>query len=493
MGKYLLKPWLVIFVFTLFYLLNAHNNFFPLVEIGHLLLGLIFFYCVGILIYLSCLLILKNKQSALILSLLLQLFVLFYGVIYDQVSIYFPLIARHSVLCIAYAVLCILLLILLSKVTIEKRQQIIIRNTIIFVALTIFELGRLALLVINQPSKEAPITSSSNQAAKPDIYLLVMDEYSSTEALSCYFNMDNRYMDSFLLQSGFYIFPKSKSNYMRTTFSVASILNFDYVNGLQPSKNTNTNDIILSLKKIKFNRLYQLLEQRGYRTVNYSNFDIYKNPSATRQTFRLFNDRLLTANTLMGRLTTDLGWNVRWPLLKNLLGTGDSWQTFRDINERTIQKILAEPSLKTSQPKFVYTHLFMPHPPFLYDSLGRLNEEKYFSIDKHYAPAYVPLYLSYLHYTNKKLMEIIRTIQLNTNNKAVIILTGDHGYRVRDKKLPDEHFFANMQAVFFPNRDYEQCYPSASPINAMRIVGNKFLGTNYPLLKDSSIKLGETW
>lgn len=493
MSKYLFKPWFAIFIFTFFYLLNAHNNFFPLVQISQLLFGLTFFYGIGMFIYFICSLILRNNQSALLLSLLIQLLVLFYGVIYDLTSINFPLIARHSVLCIVYTVLCIFFITLLSKSTIIKRQQIIIRSTIIFIALTIFELGRSTLLVINQADKEAPIESSSGQAVKPDIYLLVMDEYSSTEALASYFHMDNSYMDSFLLQSGFYLFPKSKSNYMRTTFSVASILNFDYVNGLQPSKNTNTDDIILSFKKIKFNLLYQLLEQRGYRTVNYSNFDIYKNPSATRQTFRLFNDRLLTANTLIGRLTTDLGWNIRWPLLKNLLGTGDSWQTFRDINERTIQKILAEPLVKTSQPKFVYTHLFMPHPPFLYDSLGRLNEEKYFSIDKHYAPVYVPFYRSYLKYTNKKLMEIISNIQFTTNNKAVIILTGDHGYRVRDEKLPDEHFFANMQAVFFPDRDYEKFYPSASPINTMRIVSNKFLGTNYPLLKDSSIKLGETW
>lgn len=476
-----------IILLPLFYLLNLFNNYFPLVQVINILGGFIFFSLIGIFIFLF-LLVIQKKSKAVLTSFVLLFYILFYGAFYDLFSSHIPGLAKHSVLSGLFALIFCLFFLLTRSFSTLQTERFIKVLTIILAALLFFETARsLILQITGNPKNEISKNIKTQPNQKPDVYLLIMDEYTSSETIASYYHGDNSEMDSFLLRSGFYQFTKSKSNYKRTPFSVASILNLDYTNGVSKVKNSESEELIRSYKKIKFNLLFNLYEQHGYRTVNYSNFDINKNVSPTLQTARLFNDRLLTANTLFGRLTTDLGWQIKSPLLKNLLGTGVTWQTFRDYNERTLKIINEEATFKSDKPKFVYTHLFMPHAPFLYNASGIPNNEKKFSIQNQHTPDQIPMYLQYVQYTNKKIQEIVRNIKYHTNNKAIIVIMGDHGYRVTDHRLPADHLFANFQAVFFPDRQYQLFYSTATPVNVMRLVTNKALHTNYPLLKDSCI------
>ena len=456
----------IILLFPLFFVLNSWNTYYSLVSLPNLFISIGIYGLMSLLIYIVFAFLYKSAYTSLLLTLFTQFFLLFYGALHDMLSLYFPVIAKHSFLSLTFLLLFFLFSILLKRKTEFTLQNIVRKAIVIIAALIIFELGRWVYLSATTLNSNNPVTQSTDKynTAKPDIYLLIFDEYTSTKALQSYYQFNNSGIDSFLHRSGFYLFPDSKSNYMRTAFSVASILNFDYVNGIKETKHTDTKDVILSYKKIKHNRLFQILEESGYQTINYSNFDIYKNPSKTRQTFRVFNERLIASNTFFGRITTDLGWRIKSQALKNILGTGDSWQTFQDINQRTLASIKTEANRQLQKPKFIYAHLFMPHPPFLYDSAGKLNPETYFSIDKHYNEKYIPLYLSYLQYTNQHLRNIVQLIQEKTNHKAVIILLGDHGYRVRTTQLPDDHYFFNLQAIYFPDKNYANLYPSATPV-----------------------------
>ncbi|MBK8088639.1 MAG: hypothetical protein IPK31_12180 [Chitinophagaceae bacterium] len=47
--------------------------------------------------------------------------------------------------------------------------------------------------------------------------------------------------------------------------------------------------------------------------------------------------------------------------------------------------------------------------------------------------------------------------------------------------------YDNLNSIYYPDEDYQNLYPSISPVNSFRAVLNKFFSSNLSLLKDSSI------
>jgi arylsulfatase A-like enzyme len=102
---------------------------------------------------------------------------------------------------------------------------------------------------------------------------------------------------------------------------------------------------------------------------------------------------------------------------------------------------------------------------------------------------YSQAYLDYIPYTNTKIKELIATIQHNTNDSAVIIFMGDHGFRENGVIANPSNNFQNQNAVYFPGKDYHLFYDSITNVNMFRAVFDKLFKQNIPLLKDSSIFL----
>ena len=132
----------------------------------------------------------------------------------------------------------------------------------------------------------------------------------------------------------------------------------------------------------------------------------------------------------------------------------------------------------------VYLHLYMPHPPFFYDKNGKLRDAhiSFRQLDYFNPKAY----LEYVQFTNGKLKDIINTI-LNNNPNAAIVLMADHGYRNPTKDPYPLFHFNNLNAVYFPDKDYRLLYDSITGCNQFRVVLNSLFKTKFPLLKDSSI------
>jgi len=142
---------------------------------------------------------------------------------------------------------------------------------------------------------------------------------------------------------------------------------------------------------------------------------------------------------------------------------------------------------KADRPRFIYAHFNMPHFPFYYDEHFQLRPEKDLEADND--PRHVDSYAKYLPYTNQKLRELIDTIQKNTNRSAVIILMGDHGYRIKTADGDRSHYFKNLSAIYFPNGDYRLMTDSISTVNQFRAIFNSLYKQNLPLLRDSTIFL----
>jgi hypothetical protein len=156
-------------------------------------------------------------------------------------------------------------------------------------------------------------------------------------------------------------------------------------------------------------------------------------------------------------------------------------------NQTIIDLVIKESGVKSIKPKFVYAHLYMPHPPYFYDKRGQKRDLQ--TVYERSDESDYQYYLDYLPYTNQKAEELVDSIQLHSHHSAVIIFLGDHGLRYPINPMDLSNFFENQNAVYFPTQDYRLIYDSVSAVNEFRLVFNTLFHSNFPVLTDSTILL----
>lgn len=435
----------------------------------------------------------RNHAKTSLITAYLCVIYFFFGAIYDFLKKYTGL-NRYHILLPVLAIFFVLLLVYL-----KKNKQPFYRVTIFLNALLsiyiLLDLVNISwkmlhsnpdqLSVYNFEKKD--IYQPCNSCLNPDIYFLLFDEYSSSRCLQQNFRYDNSAIDNFLTGKGFYILSKSMSNYNFTPFSMASILNMNYLNGIKDVNKITVDDYASCNTLIRNNKVIQFLSSRYYNLVNYSIFDIAGHPSLVEYSLLPVKTRLITAQTLSNRFIHDLGWNfftgpleIKW-FTKNLVYEN------LDINNQFFELVKRESEKKRDRPSFIYVHFEMPHWPFYYDKSGRLRDKRVL-IDDQTGP-HIDSYTGYLPYVNSKMVDMVNIIQENTHHSAVIVVMGDHGYRVALDGVPKDHFFQNFNAVYFPNKDYSSLKDSVSGVNEFRMIFNALFKQSLPLLKDSSIFL----
>jgi hypothetical protein len=124
-------------------------------------------------------------------------------------------------------------------------------------------------------------------------------------------------------------------------------------------------------------------------------------------------------------------------------------------------------------PKFVFAHLVIPHPPYVFGPNGEFTD---------YDKDYVPGYRDQVIYLNKRLLELLPEMIAESPTPPVIILQGDHGSIGSGPNTRSTIF----NAYFLPDGDTQLLTDSISPINTFRVIFNTYFGGNYPLLEDTS-------
>ncbi|HEV2353543.1 MAG TPA: hypothetical protein VGR89_04830, partial [Puia sp.] len=137
--------------------------------------------------------------------------------------------------------------------------------------------------------------------ARPDIYFLIFDAYSSSLALRDYYHYDNSDFDRFLTSRGFHIQGASMSNYKYTILSMPSILNMGYLVGLRDVKGGAGPEYQYLSDLIRDNQLMGWLHGNGYNIVNCSIFDLRGQPSPVEESLLPLQTRLITTQTFYAR------------------------------------------------------------------------------------------------------------------------------------------------------------------------------------------------
>lgn len=387
-------------------------------------------------------------------------------------------------------------LTLLGTVVIGRTRRDLSPVTHALTAVAVVALGSpLAQMIITSrtpgPAAAAPITVTEPRGERPDIYYIILDAYGRQDVLAAYYGFDNSAFVQALEARGFYVAPQSRSNYAQTYLSLASSLNFSYLDDLTSAVGTDSSDRKPLIDRIAANRAASFLRGEGYAFVSFSTgytgteltgADVYiAAPLSSSELQQL----LLDATPLAAMRRAVLGPDVPYAAHRHrILHTLDS------IGRHTFD-----------QPVFVFAHVLAPHPPFVLGTDGNPTADaRAFTVGDgdHFTGTheeYVSGYRRQVACVNHMVLQAIDRL-LARSPAPIIIVQGDHGpgshLRLRDVTQTD-HFerMSILNAYFFPDRRYGRLYASITPVNTFRVVFEQYFGADLPLLADRSY--ASTW
>lgn len=362
-----------------------------------------------------------------------------------------------------------------------------------------------ALQANNSPLSEI----IQGEETKPDIFYIILDGYGRQDILEEIYEFDNSSFIEFLEDNGFYVANESQSNYSKTTYSLSSSFNLNYLDTLVDEYN-----ISLSEPKylIRQSKVRNILEALGYQSVafdsGYENTIIRDtdyflhtgaavNPPAYLSLLINEYELLLLRSTLF-RVYYDLR-------LQNIGLVGNALESQHQKHRERIHYIFQQleeiPNWEGSY--FVFAHIISPHPPFVFGPNGEPRTPRWeftFQDGSHYPGSqdeYIEGYQSQIEYINKLLMRSITEIINDSEQQPIIILQSDHGPRaftnissVENSNLKEA--FSILNAYYLPDQEEIGLYPSISPVNSFRLVLNLFFGYDFMLLDDLSYFTTET-
>ncbi|HWD41520.1 MAG TPA: sulfatase-like hydrolase/transferase [Fimbriimonas sp.] len=360
--------------------------------------------------------------------------------------------------------------------------------------LVVMASGDIAIKEIRIAGEEARIAREDQVATKanavqPDIIYMILDGYGRADMLKRVMGFDNSPFTDGLQKRGFYVVPKSHSNYVQTEISLASSLNMRLIPSLLPSLPRDTEDHSPFDKLITTNSLAAFLRKQGYRTISitsgfppieFPNSDLWLR-SATQLT--LFEGSLLQM-TPISEETDSGGSQFVWR-------RGAILDTFKNLQDL---------SFPTPRPRFFFIHVLAPHPPFVFGPNGEVQPHHgpfgYWDGSDYMEYAGTPQtyrngYVGQVQYLNKQVLATVDSLLKNAKTPPVIVIQGDHGSKLRlDQsslaKTDVTECFQNLEALYVPQAVRAKLYPTLTPVNEFRIILDTLFGTKMPLLPDKS-------
>jgi hypothetical protein len=486
------RPYFIILL-PVFFVLHGCLENFGFISLKDALTLTATYLVMALSIYLFSYLFFRSRiRAALIATFWMSVF-FFFGAIHDFLKVHSPLklFSRYGILLPVTFLFLIWLFIFLKKTPKRLFRFTIFLNTLLVLYILIDGMI-ISWKAIQHDTKDLSVYdfdsaekfTRCDSCNKPNIYFLLFDEYAGSASLKRLYNFHNP-IDSFLESKGFTIQSQSKSNYNFTVASMAAIFNMKYVNVIKDVNAVTAEDYGNCDLLIRNNSVIRFLDAQEYQIRNYSIFNLAGHPTRVEQSFLPLQTRLITQRTLFARLDKDIGWILRVYYPFRLFAKNPFVKSLK--NDRLLlQLVKTESAKKEKQPRFIYAHLNMPHAPYFFDKNGRAKNDQLVMAEYNLNPP--ASYLEYLTYTNTQLKDLVNTIRHNDPSAAIIIM-GDHGFRKPPLNNSFDHLFENLNAVYFPDKDYSVLYDSISGVNQFRVILNHMFDQSFPILHDSSIVL----
>jgi hypothetical protein len=324
----------------------------------------------------------------------------------------------------------------------------------------------------------------------PDIYYIILDTYTRSDALKQAFGYDNSAFLASLVQKGFFVASCSQSNYNSTEPSLTSSLNMNYLDQVSSKfspPNTNISDLYPYLQN---SAVVQTLKALGYKIIAFeSGFsptdlrqaDVFLSPQSDVRNLQLLGGLTPFEAMLFRTSAIDFFYETRFfPTgLKNSL-FDNAYLLHRDRILYEFDKLAQVPPLPG--PKFVFVHILAPHNPFVFGPNGEVlhrNTPFALNYDQDALQDYIPGYAGQVNYLDIRALEVVDQILTNSTVPPVIILQGDHG----SPRTPDWRM-TNLNVYYLPEGGGQHLYPAISPVNSFRVIFNTYFGGTLGLLAD---------
>lgn len=294
------------------------------------------------------------------------------------------------------------------------------------------------------------------RADLPNIYYIILDEYSSFKQMKKWYDYDNKEFYDFLKKYNFNIISDSQNESMNTlTIHITTnLINLDYVS-------TDNKDFFGSQQKRNNPYLFKLLDEYGY------NIEYYGGPAIGWKNNEMVNKQSTTAS---GEKFIDLIYknNILYPFVKKEKTAAAEkelkfWEQFLNTE-------------RSKNNNFVFFHSNGGHIPFSFDEYGnKISFTK--SMDLKDKSVYIAQY----KYITRLTMDAVKQI-INKEPNSVIIIMSDHSMRYLEddsgKKIIPMHDFQQVfNAVYFQGKHIDFAN-NLSGVNTLRIVLDMILGTN---------------
>jgi len=468
----------------------AHNRARVPISVSELLLPVAVALAVTAVLWLILGLVLRGApRAALIVSLVLVLFFL-YGHVANALG---PKRIRGWEL----QAIWLLVLAVGTWLAVRARGSLLGISVFLNLASAVILAMNLLPLAAYPLSSEVPSRTNAQSrpaesaAGYPDIYYIILDAYARSDILKSNYGLDiSAFLDS-LRAKGFYVADRAQSNYAQTYLSLASSLNFEYLDSLAAAMGPGSANHAPLIQMLGHSRVAEFLKTRGYTVVSFASgytgtdlagADIHRAARWSPSEFQ----NVLVSTTLL-------------PVILDRLAKRSEDEQHRERVRYALQSIPRAGDDR--HPAFVFAHIVSPHTPFVFDAQGELPKIlPYLRIDqtgtmqtiskteirKWYRENYGPQ----VTYLNTLIESMVQEILARSTPPPIIILQADHGPGAilgwddpERGQLLERHSILN--AVLTP-RGTPLFHDSITPVNTFRILLSQFLDTSLALLPDRS-------
>ena len=504
-------------LFAIFPVLIIYSQNIGRVNYEELFLPIIIVTGISVASYFCLRLIFKNGNKAAIVVTLILILIFSYGHIYillDGVSTDEIDLSRNIFLIPVFGIIFVVGIYLIRKIKTKLNNANSILN-VISVVLVLFAISNSVITTIEGTNCDEQnmidITCSdkelfyekkdfsqyfdkhkftiSDTETPPDVYYIILDEYSRSDVLNEYHDFDNDEFIEFLENRGFHVAKESYANYPLSMQSIPSLMNMRYLDFLVEEIGEDVRSYKpLNEKSVGLlpnNQVMKNFKSMEYKIINFNTHSLHKHDFDLADVNICDRDVYVMDNRLFDSTlrTTIFGYIVeRW-----------DEEERRDIVTCTFNEL---PDIKESfkdEPIFVWAHLMLPHPPWIFGPNGEeVTPGKPLLITDN--PEYrdsgeIPKiqYLQQLQFANKKTIEFVNTI-LDRNDYAIIIIQGDHGsaWDVNWLEPSNEDIsqrLRNFDAIYFPDEEKRLVLEDdRTLVNTFRIIFNSYFESGYEIL-----------
>ena len=352
---------------------------------------------------------------------------------------------------------------------------------------------------VSLPEQYTGIQGDSGQRQQtetyPDIYFIVLDAYGRQDILQEIYDFDNSEFIDFLRDKGFYIAERATSNYCQTYLSIGSCFNLMYLDEWVKQIARHDKGYEPARKLCDKGYIQEFLRKQGYTIVSFSPKPV--EPKLQNTDVHLHHGVLINEFQNALRNTTPLPDIMVIKENDSLLDTYRNEILYMLNTPKEIQQL-------DRTPKFVYMHVKIPHPPFVFgpngepikaeaifnshdgDRLiqrGRLSKAQY---RKHYRNQVI--------FINSQIKKMVNKILANSSQPPIIMLISDHGPRSEvvwkdPEKTNVRECMSILSAYYLPNDGSKHLYPEISLVNIFRVILNQYFGQNLELLPDKNYSI----